>query len=142
MYCTIAHNVLWYCSMTLTIIYYYNYYGSALYYTVHLKNYNSYWTIFPVSCLSTSSIILLVDPLHRHPSDPRRNVTKLAVIQAYRVFCFLNKNQNAPRASEHPPVRGEKMSKRLGGIKGCKYKTFSWHLNGFPDDGNNIGSTV
>ena len=24
------------------------------------------------------------------------------------------------------------MSKRLGGIKGCKYKTSSWHLNGFP----------
>ena len=54
---------------------------------------------------------------------------------------FLTKNQNAPRPSEHPPVRGEKMSKRLGGIKGCKYKTSSWHLNGFPD-GNNIGSTT
>ena len=28
---------------------------------------------------------------------------------------------------------GEKMSKRLvGGIKGCKYKTSSWHLNRFP----------
>ena len=26
------------------------------------------------------------------------------------------------------------MSKRLGGIKGCKYKTSSWHLNGFPYD--------
>ena len=33
------------------------------------------------------------------------------------------------------------MSKRLGGIIGCKYKTSSWHLNGFPD-GSNIGSTV
>ena len=33
------------------------------------------------------------------------------------------KNQNAPRPSEHPPVRGGKISKRLGGIKGCKYKT-------------------
>ena len=33
------------------------------------------------------------------------------------------------------------MSKRFGGIKGCKYKTSSWHSNGFPD-GNNIGSTV
>ena len=29
------------------------------------------------------------------------------------------------------------MSKRLGGVKGCKYKTSSRHLNGFPD-GNNI----
>ena len=54
---------------------------------------------------------------------------------------ILKKNQNAPRPSEKPPVRGEKMSKRLGGIIGCKYKTSSWHLNGFPD-GSNIGSTV
>ena len=34
--------------------------------------------------------------------------------------CCLKKNQNAPRPSEHPPVRGGKRSKRLGGIKGCK----------------------
>ena len=54
---------------------------------------------------------------------------------------FLKKNQNAPRPSEHPPARGENMSKRLGGVKGCKYKTSPWHLNGFPD-GNNIGPTV
>ena len=57
--------------------------------------------------------------------------------------CF-KKNQNAPRPSEHPPVRGEKIlgvSKCLGGIKSCKYNTSSWHLNGFPD-GNNIESTV
>ena len=40
----------------------------------------------------------------------------------------LEKNQNAPRPSEHPPVKGEKMSKRLGWIKGCKYKTSSWHI--------------
>ena len=61
-------------------------------------------------------------------------------LNASRPPC-LKKNQNVPRPSEHPPVRGEKMSKRLGGIKGCKYKTASWHLNGFPD-GNNVGSTV
>ena len=29
----------------------------------------------------------------------------------------LKKNQTTPRLSEHPPVMGEKMSKRLGGIK-------------------------
>ena len=29
-------------------------------------------------------------------------------------FCFLKKNQNAPRSSEHPPVRGENV------------KTFRW----------------
>ena len=39
------------------------------------------------------------------------------------------------------PQSGGKMSKRLGDIIGCKYKTSSWHLNGFPDD-SNIGSTV
>ena len=36
---------------------------------------------------------------------------------------FLKKNQNTPRSSEHPPLMGEKMSERLGGVKGCKYKT-------------------
>ena len=49
-----------------------------------------------------------------------------------RVDWSLKKNQNSPKPSEHPPVRVEKMSKRLGGIKGCKYKTSSWHLNGSP----------
>ena len=35
------------------------------------------------------------------------------------------------------------MSKRLGGnIIGCKNKTSSWYLIGFPDDGSNMGSTV
>ena len=51
-------------------------------------------------------------------------------------MCVL-KNQNASRPSGHPPV-GENMSKRLGGIIGCKDKTSSWHLNGFPY-GSNIG---
>ena len=41
----------------------------------------------------------------------------------------LKKKQSTPRPSEHPPVMGEKMSKRLGGIKGCKYKTFRWDQN-------------
>ena len=63
------------------------------------------------------------------------------VALSYLFSYFLKKNQNAPRRSEHPPVKGGEMSKRLGGIEGCKYKTSSWHLNGFPD-GNNIGSTV
>ena len=33
------------------------------------------------------------------------------------------------------------MSIRLGGIIGCKYKTSSWNLNGFPN-GSNIRSTA
>ena len=39
------------------------------------------------------------------------------------VWIFLKKNLSASRPSEHPPVRAGKMSKRLGGIIGCKYKT-------------------
>ena len=54
---------------------------------------------------------------------------------------FFKKNQNASRPSEHPPVMKKKMSKRLGGIKGSKYKTSSWHLNRFPDS-DKTGSTV
>ena len=34
-----------------------------------------------------------------------------------RSLTFLKKNQNTPRPSEHPPVMGGEMSKRLGGIK-------------------------
>ena len=55
-------------------------------------------------------------------------------------WCF-KKNPNASRPSEHPPVRGGKMSKCLSGIIGCKDKTSSWHLIGFPN-GSNIGSRV
>ena len=33
---------------------------------------------------------------------------------------YLKKNQSTPRPSEHPPVMGGEMSKRLGGIKGRK----------------------
>ena len=45
----------------------------------------------------------------------------------------LKKNLNAPRPSEHPPVRGKSVKTFLGGIIGCKDETSSWHLNGFPD---------
>ena len=55
--------------------------------------------------------------------------------------CILKKNQNTPRPSEHPPVRGIFFFKTFRWDQGCKYKTSSWHLNGFPD-GSNIGSTV
>ena len=74
--------------------------------------------------------IILLTQCNYH-RRPRLNATKR----------FLKKNQNTPRPSEHPPVMGGKMSKRLGGIKGCKYKISSWHLNRFPD-ADNIGSTV
>ena len=56
-------------------------------------------------------------------------------------YIFFKKNQSTPRPSEHPPIMGEKMSKRLGGINGCKYKISSWYLNRFPD-ADNIGSTL
>ena len=51
--------------------------------------------------------------------------------QGFRFFancwrcCCLKKNLNAPRSSEHPSQSGGKMSKRLGGVIGCKDKTSS-----------------
>ena len=60
----------------------------------------------------------------------------IIVLSNHNTRC-LKKNLNASRPSEHPSVRGgKKMSKRLGGTIGCKYKTSSWHLNGFPYDSN------
>ena len=61
----------------------------------------------------------------------------LIELSRYCMGC-LKKNLNASRPYKHPSVRGENI---VGGIIGCEYKTSSWHLNGFPDDGN-IGSTV
>ena len=34
------------------------------------------------------------------------------------------------------------MSKRLGGIIGCKNKSASWHVNGFPDGKHWVNSTL
>ena len=53
----------------------------------------------------------------------------------------LKQNMNASIDLLSIPQSEGKMSKRLGGITGCKDKTSSWHLNGFYD-GSNIGSTV
>ena len=51
------------------------------------------------------------------------------------------KKLGASRPSEHAPVRGREMSKRLGGMIGCKDKISSWHLIG-PPYGSNLGSTT
>ena len=83
----------------------------------------------------------------RRPRASKRQGSSERVLLPWQVtmdqlICCFKKNQNTPRPFEHPPVRGGGMSKRLvGGIKGYKFKTTSWHLNRFPD-GNNIGSTV
>ena len=45
--------------------------------------------------------------------DQPRKVAKPARGQLNREVKCLKKNQNAPRPSEHPPVRGENMSKRF-----------------------------
>ena len=42
----------------------------------------------------------------------------------------LKKNQTTPRPSEHPPVMGEKMSKRLGGIKRLLCYKYDCHWSG------------
>ena len=72
---------------------------------------------------------------------PGRPAVYFVIILVPFSLSFLKKNQSTPRPSEHPPVMGGKMSKRLGGIKACKYKTSSWHSNRFPD-ADNIGSAV
>ena len=41
--------------------------------------------------------------------------------------------------AQHNPTSGHK--KHLGRIKGYKYITFSWYLNGYPD-GDNLGSII
>ena len=72
----------------------------------------------------------------------RINLSGVLDLEVYsRCRCCLKKKLNASRPSEHPPVRGGGVSKRLGGIIGCKDKTSSWHLYAFPDDGSKIGST-
>ena len=60
------------------------------------------------------------------PQSGGKNVKTFRWDQQLKMCClsfalrlFLKKNQNAPRPAEHPPVRGEKMSQHLGGIKGC-----------------------
>ena len=50
----------------------------------------------------------------RHSEKRSRSIPK----KTHSVCVFLKKNQSTPRPSEHPPVMGEKMSKRLRGIKG------------------------
>ena len=54
----------------------------------------------------------------------------------HRRLWRLKKNLNAPRLSEHSPVRGKECQKRLDGIIGSKDKTSSWHLIGFPNGSN------
>ena len=104
---------------------------------------HSYWSgfwvlvIFVIFVLRGSAVMYQV-------IERQNNTLVTHFCEYYTLFyshCCLKKNQNVPRPSDHPPVMGKKMSKRLGGIKGCKYKTSSWHLNRFPD-ADNIGSTV
>ena len=52
--------------------------------------------------------------------------------------CF-KENLNASRPSEHPPVRGEN-AKTFRWDHRLQTQTSSWHLNGFPDGSNIIGS--
>ena len=53
----------------------------------------------------------------RRKAGQQLGIKVLFGLQDTRLVC-LKKNHNAPRPSEHLPVMGERMSKRLGGIKG------------------------
>ena len=52
----------------------------------------------------------------------------------YCVYGTLKENSERNLDFLSIPQSGGKMSKRLGGIIGCKEKISSWHLNGFPGD--------
>ena len=76
-----------------------------------------------------------------HPPKHAAIAVKHRVVRCECILCKKNRTQrhivfeeksDAPRPSEHPPVMGGKMSKRLGGIKGCKYKTSYGILTGSP----------
>ena len=54
----------------------------------------------------------------------------------------LKKNQNAPRPSEHPPVKGENVKTFRWDHRLQRHETSSWHLNGFPMVVTLIGSTI
>ena len=66
---------------------------------------------------------------------------KLAVAACIPLNFFFKRNIRTHLDLLSIPQSGGKMSKRLGGIIGCKHKASSWNLNGFPY-GSNIGSTV
>ena len=93
--------------------------------------------IFPVQ-LTTCRIGNLTRLIHTLAVCVTIHTIYHEYVRYQQYSCCLKKNLNASRPSEHPPVRGKKMSKRLGGIKDCKDKTSSWHLNGFPD-GSKLG---
>ena len=58
-------------------------------------------------------------------------ITSISLSPGQNFAVGLKKNQNAPRPSEHPPVRGGGMSKRLGETKGCKYIVLVAHVDLF-----------
>ena len=96
---------------------------------------------------STVPITVLRLDLILASDDPDKEYLKTLRKFTYLLFWIhggllrgLKENLNASRPSEHPTQGGE-ILKRLGGIIGCKDKTSSCHLNGFPS-GDKSGSTV
>ena len=79
------------------------------------------------SCPPTTSALLLY---HYYTTAvwPVRTANN-AAIRTYTLLLFKEKSE---RTLDLLSTGGEEMSKRLRGIRGCKYKTSSWHLNGFP----------
>ena len=54
---------------------------------------------------------------HTHIVDLVGNHLNSFICILFLTYEFKKKNQTTPRPSEHPPVMGGEMSKRLGGIK-------------------------
>ena len=75
---------------------------------------------------------VLASPLKGVPLSSRRATASNCLLPECEVF--KEKSERLDLLSI--PQSGGKMSKHLGGIIGCRYKTSSWHLNGFPDGSN------
>ena len=84
---------------------------------------------FPTSNVGEKPTVILYTYINRHAGTPekkrkekkrkekkRKEKKRKEKKRKEKKRCCLKKNLNAPRPSEHPPVRGKKMSKRLGGI--------------------------
>ena len=71
-------------------------------------------------CVTTHKWLFPVQLTTSRACNLIRLILTLAMCDDHTYSCWLKKNQNVPRPSEHPSVRGGKMSRRLGGIKGCK----------------------
>ena len=80
--------------------------------------YNIFRILIGVPDYSSSSLFLNEE--EAIPPPPTNKILRVYYFFYFFGECCLKKNQNAPRPSEHSPVRG-RQNKRLGGTIGYYY---------------------